>query len=403
MSSALVLISCNTSVPINDSVGFHPESSCDRGTASIIWSCLTVMIFAFWSTFHLNTRTLPSKLWYKSRVQSTTLFVRNTRATITGKQKTTYQSDVKAPCFTTRKILEVIFTILFPDTGVVVAAEEYIVAFYIRKHTRQIPGWKDFGITQAHLVAMGGIILPGLDIKEDFDQYVILNELQFDAFPSRAEISRRTKKEYFDKIIACWQGIYFIANCALRYTHRYSIARLEFTALNYLTYAFVVSILRFRKPQELQDPFILKGLSRSDTEDEYILSTLSGLVEERGSPDSNFYTWYRSKRYFICIFIMVILAVTGSLNFLLRFPGITRHTQSFLWRMALAGMVCIGLIPFPVVLQLSVYKSPLVHRFWAGYVSTLCVMYAALRLYWLVDSFYHFRYATAAVYAKTSS
>lgn len=111
---------------------------------------------------------------------------------------------------------------------------------------------------------MGGTILPRLEVHEDFDQYVLDNHLEFDTFPFPTDISRRAKKERFDKIIAFMQGFYFIVNCGVRYKHRYSLARLEFTTLNYLAYALVVSVFRFRKPQELEDPFFLKGSGMDD-------------------------------------------------------------------------------------------------------------------------------------------
>lgn len=391
------VFSCNTTVPLDGIRGFRPEPSCGRGTASIIWNCLAVMIFAVWSTIHLNTRTLRSPLWYKTTTRRACALFWTPWRKLLGKKRNDYRSGTEFPGFTSRKALEAVTTILFPEAAVVVAVEECIAAHYIRYTTRKRHGWDKFTLSQAHLVAMGGVYLPALEIHEDFDQYVQSNNLQFDDFPLPADISRRAKKEWFDKILALFQGVWFLVNCISRYNHRYSLARLEFTAMNYLSYALVVFILRWRKPQELQDPFFLKKCDM-DADLEFNMSVEQGQSSMDNESDSGFSAWYKRYRYIVFGLILLSLCITGSLSFGLRLPGVTHYTQSELWRMALAGIACIGLAPLPYVLYWGL-KS----QFWASYSIVLCGGYAALRLKWLVEAFLYFQKETPDVYYTAPS
>ncbi|KAF1849040.1 uncharacterized protein K460DRAFT_364950 [Cucurbitaria berberidis CBS 394.84] len=403
-NSSLVLISCKSVVPSNTTIGFHAESTCGRGTASIIWNCLTVMIFAVWSTIHLSTRTLHSPLWYKSLLQTGTYYFWSPWRRLLRKEADDYMSDVEFPNFTSRKILEAVITVLFPETGVVVAVEEVIVAWYIRRATSKVEGWESFSLKQAHLIAMGGILVPGLEATQDFDQLVLRRKMSFAIFPTHAQISRRAKKDYTDKAIALFQGVYFIGNCWMRYRHKYRLARLEFIALNYLIYAVLVSALRYSKPQELQDPFQSKW-SHEGTDIDY----LGGSGEGRGGVadlNSPFYIWYTRKRWHIFALILLALGTAGVLNFCYRI-GPTHETQSLLWRITFLGIVCISCLPLRQIAHernaLRAEKPGLLDRVADVYVGMCCLGYVALRLYLLVGAFLRFRVATADVYVTAPS
>lgn len=245
------------SLPDNVTVGFVAEPNCGRGTAGIIWSCLTVIVFSVWSTIHLNTKSYPSSVVFGSLLRKGSRLVWKPWKNLL--QKKDQESMTEFPGFFWRKVEEALITLLFPEIKVTVAAEEFVVACYIRKKTRKIRGWEKFTLKQAHLVLMGGVHLPQIKTPETFDRLVAENKglLDFDMFPTKDQISLRTKKDYFDKMIALFQGIYFISSCVARNKESYRFSLLERITFSYLVYALSIFLLQIRKPQELQEAFML--------------------------------------------------------------------------------------------------------------------------------------------------
>lgn len=398
-----VLISCSTIVPANATIGFHAKPACGRWTVSIIWNCLVVMFFAVWSTIHLSTRTLHYPLWYKPILHSVSRYFWSPWRRLYRKKTNGYMGDEESPNFTSRKVFEAAVTVLFPETGLVVAVEEFILAWYIRRATRRVEGWGSFSLKQAHLVAMGGILLPNLQAAQDFDQLVLHSSMNFDDFPTHTQISHRAKKDYMDKIIAMFQGVYFMANCWERYHHTSNLARLEFITLNYLIYVLLVSLLRYSKPQELHDPFDSKW-SIAEIDFDYPGSSVG--VRGEVDPRSPFYAWYLHRRLYIFGMILVTLAIAGALNFAYRL-GYTHRTQSLLWRITLAGIVCILFLPLRQISRernLSRGESPgWLDKLTGVFVWISCLAYIGVRLRLLVSPFYIFRWAEANDYATAPS
>lgn len=324
-----------TSVPLGynalprmQHVGWAPEPNCGRGSASIIWSCVTVMAFATCSTIHLNTRTLRSSLWYTSLFQTGAYYFWWPWRKVL-RRKTDKYINTEFPGFLPRKALLAIITLLFPEVGVCFAVEEFVIAWYIRRNTRKLPGWEKFTLQQAFLVLMGGLSLPELDRPEDFDQLVAMNAntLHFSVFPSPDQISLRAKKDYTDKIIALSQGVYFVSNFTTRWIKRYGLSLLELVTLNYLVFAIIMFLLRYQKPQELQEPFELDYLEE--------LEPLSDLE------DSAYQEWYAEQKAGIFLFLFCVLVLASALTFV--FPYSTRTLKSVL--MQSLGFAAILLIP----------------------------------------------------------
>ncbi|KAH7087499.1 hypothetical protein FB567DRAFT_548790 [Paraphoma chrysanthemicola] len=257
-------------------VGFRPEPNCGRGTVGIVWTCLTVMFFSAWSVIHVDTRPTPSPFSFQSLPRRA---VRSMQRRFTGDEKQG-QTDARHvatwhPTF--RKFLQAVIMLVFPEYAVLNAVdsrerfvhianataydltEEFTVARLIQHRTREIDRWESFTLKQAHLVRMGGIIIPQLDQPEYFSHFVAQNAhvLDYDRFPDNARITLRAKRDFADKLIALTQSLYFLSNLSVRNARGYRISGIELHTLNYIAYASIVFLLRLHKPQDLGEPFEL--------------------------------------------------------------------------------------------------------------------------------------------------
>ncbi|KAH7074463.1 hypothetical protein BKA63DRAFT_491004 [Paraphoma chrysanthemicola] len=239
-------------------VGFRPEPNCGRGTVGMIWTCLTVMFFSAWSVIHVDTRPTPSPLSFQSLPRRA---VRSMQRRFTGDQK---QGQINARHIATwhptfRKLLQAVIMLVFPEYAVLNAVEEFTIARLIQHRTREIDRWESFRLKQAHLVRMGGIIIPQLDQPEYFSHFVAQNAhvLDYDRFPDNARITLRVKRDFVDKAIALTQSLYFLSSISVRHSRDYRIALIEQATLNYIAYASIAFLLRLQKPQDLGEPFEL--------------------------------------------------------------------------------------------------------------------------------------------------
>lgn len=160
---------------------------------------------------------------------------------------------------TVRKLCEALTILVFPEYAVLKAVEEYTIAQLIQHTTREVDGWEEFSLRQAHLIRMGGIDIPYIDRPEHFAHFVLQNArvIQYDQFPSDAQISLRAKRDFVDKVVALSQVIYFVSNMTVRSSQRYRISVLELVTINYIAYASITFLLRLKKPQELHEAFEL--------------------------------------------------------------------------------------------------------------------------------------------------
>lgn len=160
---------------------------------------------------------------------------------------------------TSRKFLEAVIILLFPEYSVLIAIEEFTVARYIQHRTREINDWEQFSLRQAHLVRMGGIYIPQINMPEEFPTFVAQNThiVDFNRFPTDAQIDLRAKRDILDKVVALPQTLFFLCNITIRNNRLYQITLLEVVTLNYVCFAFITFLLRLKKPQELYEAFDL--------------------------------------------------------------------------------------------------------------------------------------------------
>lgn len=208
------------------------------------------MVFSAWSVIHLDTKSFSLR-------SSTSLFWKRwSKAQETDPKQFSHQPQFG---YTTRKFFEAFAILLFPEYAVLTAVEELTVALLILHTTREVDGWEEFSLRQAHLVRMGGIDIPYIEKPEHFAHFVLQNTrvLEYDKFPSEAQISLRARRDFVDKVVALSQVIYFTSNMVVRSTQHYRISILELVTINYITYAFITFLIRLKKPQELREAFEL--------------------------------------------------------------------------------------------------------------------------------------------------
>lgn len=214
-----------------DTVGFVPEPNCGRGTVSIIWSCLTTIIFVVWTVLHPDTRA--------SR----------------------------------RRITWSVLIALAPEAMPAGAIEQLVRARQLQRRIRSIPGWHDWTLQQSFLVLKKGIkeVGPGGEgPRGGYDlsasRLVELAEQQQgrDAMalllllPTTADINKRSKTSGFAKTVAGAQALWFTTNVVARLADGLPVTPLEAMTLAYTVCGLVSALAWFRCPQDLEDPFELE-------------------------------------------------------------------------------------------------------------------------------------------------
>lgn len=212
-----------------DTVGFVPEPNCGRGTVSIIWSCLTTIIFVVWTVLHPDT--------HASR----------------------------------RRITWSVLIALAPEAMPAGAIEQLVRARQLQRRVRSIPGWHDWTLQQSFLVLKKGIKEAGPPSVEGprgngYDlsatRLIELAEQHKqqgrEAMPTTADINKRSKTSGFAKTVAGVQALWFTTNVVARLAGGLPVTPLEAMTLAYTVCGLVSALAWFRCPQDLEDPFVLE-------------------------------------------------------------------------------------------------------------------------------------------------
>ncbi|KAK7696864.1 hypothetical protein SLS64_014120 [Diaporthe eres] len=215
-----------------DTVGFVPEPNCGRGTVSIIWSCLTTIIFVVWTVLHPDT--------HASR----------------------------------RRITWSVLIALAPEAMPAGAIEQLVRARQLQKRIRSIPGWHDWTLQQSFLVLKKGIkeeagpggegprggydlsaarLVELAEQRQGRDAMALLLLL-----PTTADINKRSKTSGFAKTVAGAQALWFTTNVVARLADGLPVTPLEAMTLAYTVCGLVSALAWFRCPQDLEDPFVLE-------------------------------------------------------------------------------------------------------------------------------------------------
>lgn len=212
-------------------VGPQPEPSCGRGTASILWSCLTTVFLCTWMMLQIN---VPL---------ARTLFK--------------------------EKLRFLLLAILWPELYAMIVFDTFIMTWNHYQAVRRLGGdWQGWTLKMSSLCGMGGsglpldmaVILPAL-IKADrqLQQESGGNApclLSIDCFPTNRRIDERCRRDSLSKIITILQTIRFAANVFYRLTTpRLSLSLLEVTSAAFVFNGLALFALNFIRPQDLEEPF----------------------------------------------------------------------------------------------------------------------------------------------------
>lgn len=209
-------------------VGFVPEPNCGRGTLSIIWACLTTIMFVVWTAIHLDSQRSMSRVMWG------------------------------------------FFIFFVPEAMPATAIDQLIKAIRLQKRLRALRGWKSWTLKQSFLIVKrgvrelsGGEVLTASRLVELAEQQQYMEEnhgahgggIHMGMLPSDDAIDLRSKKSWFEKMLAGGQALWFCANVVSRLASGYPVTPLEDTTIAYTFCGLIASVAWLRCPQDIEDPF----------------------------------------------------------------------------------------------------------------------------------------------------
>lgn len=230
-----------------DGVGFVPEPSCGRGTVSIVWSCLTTIFFVVWTTIHIDYRHNISRVMWGISI------------------------------------------FFMPEALPAGALQQLLMARRLQKRLHRIQGWDSWTLEQSFLIVKNGVKDKTTGKLLTADRLVQLAEagqqkyhagIHIDMLPQKDDIGKRSKKSWFEKIIAGGQALWFSANIISRLLGGYQVTLLEDVTMAYACCGLIAMAAWFRCPQDIEDEFEvdLGGFEGVTGDSEDVLCNLQVMV-----------------------------------------------------------------------------------------------------------------------------
>lgn len=213
-----------------ETAGWVPEPNCGRGTLSVVWACLPTIMFVLWTAIHLDaSRSMGRGMWG-------------------------------------------LFVFFVPEAMPASAIDQLIKARRLQKRLRALSGWDSWTLKQSFLVVKRGVKGVGggetltprrlVELAEQ-QQYMEKRKLvahgsggiRMDMLPSGEAIDRRSKKSWFEKILAGLQALWFCANIVSRLASGYPVTPLEDMTIAYTFCGLIASMAWLRCPQDIEEPF----------------------------------------------------------------------------------------------------------------------------------------------------
>lgn len=302
-----------------ETTGFVPEPNCGRGTLSIIWACLPTIMFVVWTAIHPDSqRSMGRVMWG-------------------------------------------FFIFFVPEAMPASAIDQLIRARRLQKRLRVLRGWESWTLKQSFLVVKRGVkvvssgeILTARRLVElaEEQQYLGGSEngggIHPGSLPSGGAIDRRSKKSWFEKMLAGGQAAWFCANAVSRLAGGYPVTPLEAVTVAYTCCGLVASVAWLRCPQDIEDPFEvdLGGVADAALECGYTTdqdsgssssSSTDGAKSTQGCPISGS---DKLMMGIVCVVLSVLAAVhVAEWNF--PFPS---AAEAWVWRGCSVAMLLIGLL-----------------------------------------------------------
>lgn len=213
-----------------ETAGWVPEPNCGRGTLSVVWACLPTIMFVLWTAIHLDAnRSMGRAMWG-------------------------------------------LFVFFVPEAMPASAIDQLIKARRLQNRLRALIGWESWTLKQSFLVVKRGVrgvgggetLTPRRLVELAEQQQYVENEqlvahgskgIRLDLLPSGDAIDRRSKKTWFEKILAGLQALWFCANIVSRLASGYVVTPLEDMTIAYTCCGLIASVAWLRCPQDIEDPF----------------------------------------------------------------------------------------------------------------------------------------------------
>ncbi|KAK7697964.1 hypothetical protein SLS64_013051 [Diaporthe eres] len=144
------------------------------------------------------------------------------------------------------------------------ALQQLLMARRLQKRLHSIRGWDSWALEQSFLIVKNGVkdkttgnLLTGDKLVElaEAGQQKYRAGIHIHMLPQRDDIGRRSKKSWFEKIIAGGQALWFSANIVSRLLGRYQVTLLEDVTMAYACCGLIAMAAWFRCPQDIEDEF----------------------------------------------------------------------------------------------------------------------------------------------------
>lgn len=305
-----------------ETAGFVPEPSCGRGTLGVIWACLPTIMFVIYTAIHLDAhRSMGRAMWG-------------------------------------------IFIFFVPESMPASAINQYIKARRLQKRLRALQGWDSWTLKQSFLVVKKGVrrigngeVLTPQRLAELAEQQQYMEEkkhvahgsnvIRIDMLPNGAAINRRSKKSWFEKILAGLQAMWFCINIVSRLADGYLVTPLEVMTIAYTCCGLIASVAWLRCPQDIEDQFEI-DLDTADDE-ETIAALECGYSTGRNSTSTSTNTTRpsclvagsdRLMMGIVCV-VLILLAAMHIAEWDYPFPSVA---EAWIWRSCSVATLPIGLL-----------------------------------------------------------
>lgn len=301
--------------------GFVPEPNCGRGTLGVIWACLPTIMFVIWTAVHLDShKSMGRGLWG-------------------------------------------VFVFFVPESMPASAIDQLIKARRLQKRLRVFPGWESWTLKQSFLVVKRGIRGIGggdvltptrlVELAEQQQQYIEKKHgahgssgILMEMLPRGNLIDKRSKKSWFEKILAGSQALWFCANIVSRLAEGYPVTPLEDMTIAYTFCGLVASIAWLQCPQDIEDPF---EVDLDAVDDAVLAATECGYSMDQNSSSSSSSSIRPSSTVtgsdglmmiIVCV-MLCLLAAMHMAEWNYPFPSVV---EAWIWRSCSVAMLPIGLL-----------------------------------------------------------
>lgn len=372
--------------------GYVPQPNCGRGTAGIVWDCISTTAFAIWTIQH-------------PEVVDTALKTR---------------------------ILHAGAVLLFPEFGAIWAIEDLARALWLRSQMKH--KWADWTLKQSFAVTMGAVhvVYPrgtgrpprldqndgwliwglkqfgfmakrsgegschdheqeSLDLSAEYkhlwkimpEKRTLSMSTMYRDMPRNLQIDTRSATKGFTKLLALAQVIGFLLrNIIARRAGCVAISPLEVGTLAHVACALIAFAAWHQKPQNLESPF---QIHLTEQEGNSMKECLT-----KGSGNRNEMLSYKWMVWPSLLLLGAVTAIYLVLTWNTPFPSLV---DLWLWRGAHMACLLFGTLA-GLIIMCTQWNSR-----WVG---IFIFMYGLARSAVIVQSLLWFRIATSDIYAKSS-